>query len=391
MTFRSGLDGLLEDCESLRSRRYGLLCHQASVTIDWVPAQVALVQRGVKPQLLFGPEHGFFGVEQDMAPAEDQREPWTGIPVVSLYGDRESTLRPRPECFSDLDLLIIDLQDVGARYYTFAATAVLAAEVALSQGCEVWVLDRPNPLGGEKIEGALPKPGYESFVSAFRLPVRHGLTLAEIMALQARRLSWDRAGLRFFEVEGWRRAQGWNELQRPWLAPSPNMPSATTAFFYPGGCLVEGTGLSEGRGTTRPFQLIGAPYVDPVALAKSLEETDLEGVAFLPCYFRPQFQKHSGEVCGGVELLLQDESVLEPFRLGVELLHAVKCLHPEEFAWRAQAYEFVDEIPAIDLLAGGPDLREALGSRSALDDWIARWAEDEKSFQEERAEVLLYD
>ncbi len=329
-----------------------------------------------------------------MVAAESLRDPWTGIPILSLYGDAESSLTPLPAAFAGLDLLLIDLQDVGSRYYTYAATAVWAAEAALAAGCEVWVLDRPNPLGGEVVEGNLPEPGYDSFVGAFKTPVRHGLTLGELVLLEARRRgrgSWE-GRFTVWEMSGWRRAMSWEETGLPWIAPSPNMPTTLTAQVYPGGCLVEATELSEGRGTTRPFQLTGAPELDPVALADRLNALALPGVAFLPTYFRPQFQKQAGKVCGGVELVVTDPRRFRSYRAGVELLAAAKAVGPEVFAWRTAPYEFVADRPAIDLLTRSPACREALesGRREDLLAWFATWEADEAAFRAECAEILLY-
>jgi uncharacterized protein YbbC (DUF1343 family) len=262
----------------------------------------------------------------------------------------------------------------------------------MAAGCEVWVLDRPNPLGGERIEGSLLGAGYESFVGAFHLPVRHGLTLGELFRLEAARRHWNgtRAYFSVWYMEGWRRGMTWEETGLPWIAPSPNMPTPTTARVYPGGCLVEATELSEGRGTTRPFQLTGAPFVDPKRLADELNGRRLPGVTFVPSYFRPQFQKHKGAVCGGVELLVTDPDAFESYRAGVELLAAVRRLWPEDFAWREAPYEFVADRPAIDLLTGGPECREAIESGEGLEDWMAGWRRDEEAFREERREILLY-
>jgi uncharacterized protein YbbC (DUF1343 family) len=386
---RSGLDRLLRDPAALGRRRYGLLAHGASVSAALEPAHLALA-RLAPPARLFAPEHGYYGVEQDMVASADAVDPWTGAPVVSLYGGDAASLRPAAAAFAGLDLLIVDLQDVGARYYTYAATAVWAARAALAAGCEVWVLDRPNPLGGMRVEGNLRRPGFESFVGAFRLPVRHGLTLAEIVRLEARREGWDTAGLRLFTLEGWSRDMLWADTGRPWLAPSPNMPAPQTALLFPGACLVEATELSEGRGTTRPFQLVGAPGVPPRELAQRLAARGLAGVSCVPGYFRPQFQKHSGEVCGGVELVVTDPRRLSPYRLGVELLAALRAVAPAAFAWRRAPYEFVADRPAIDLLSGGDELRRALESGAGLADWIASWAADEEAFRRERREILLY-
>jgi len=390
----TGLDRLLAAPRRLAGRRYGLLAHGASVTADLRPAHLALAASPAgPPAVLFGPEHGYYGVEQDMVAAASARDPWTGVPILSLYGDDPASLVPRPGAFAGLDLLLVDLQDVGSRYYTYAATAVWAAEAALAAGCEVWVLDRPNPLGGERVEGNLPEPGFESFVGAFATPVRHGLTLAELALLEARRRGW-RDGLEVWAMEGWSRDMTWEETGRPFLAPSPNMPTPLTALVYPGGCLVEATELSEGRGTTRPFQLAGAPGIDPVALAGRLASR-VPGAAFVPTYFRPQFQKHAGRACGGVEIVVTDPARFAPYRAGVELLAACRETAPEVFAWRREAYEFVREIPAIDLLARTARCREAIdsgaaGDRAALDDWMASWAADEAEFRREREEVLLY-
>lgn len=389
-----GLDVLLADRGSLRGRRYGLLSHQASVSTGLELAHLALARGGCPPTLLFAPEHGFYGVEQDMVAAREQHDPWTGRPIQSLYGDNAGTLRPDASCFEGLDLLVIDLQDVGSRYYTFAATAVWAAEVAIECGCEVWLLDRPNPLGGVVVEGNLPESGFESFVSAFCIPVRHGLTLGELMRLESRRLGWPPEALQVFEMSGWRREALWPELGRAWIAPSPNMPDYPTALVYPGGCFVEGTELSEGRGTTRPFLLLGDPSLSGPELSAALGETDLEGVTFVPVFFRPQFQKHRGEVCGGVEVVVTDAARFSPTRFGVRFLQVAKALMGDQFQWREQAYEFVTEIPAIDLLAGTARLRLALADEDAgaeaLDEWLEEWPKDEAGFREECADLLLY-
>lgn len=343
---------------------------------------------------LLGPEHGFYGVEQDMVASRGERDPWTGAPVVSLYGEDAGSLRPRPEVFDGCDLLAIDLQDVGARYYTFAATAVWAAEAALAAGCEVWILDRPNPLGGRKVEGNLLDPDFASFVGAFRMPQRHGLTLAEIVLLEAGRRRWDAASLTVFKVEGWRRGQTWRDVGWPWTAPSPNMPSPDTAAIYPGLCLFEATNVSEGRGTTRPFHLLGMPGADAPALADRcrarLGAAGLSGVSVIPAMFRPQFQKHAGRVCAGVELRVVDEDSLEPVRLGFELLLAFRDVLGPAFDWRGEPYEFVSDTPAIDLLAGTDRFRLGLEAPKALERWFASWREDEDEFRAERERVLLY-
>lgn len=352
---------------------------------------MALADSGAgAPTALFGPEHGYYAVEQDMVASRDELDPLTGAPVVSLYGDSEHSLRPSPSAFDGLDLLLIDLQDVGSRYYTYAATAVWAAEVALSVGVEVWVLDRPNPLGGEVIEGDLPRSGYESFIGAFLNPVRHGLTLGELVRLEAARRGWDDGGLEIRTMRGWRREMCWAETGLTWIAPSPNIPSVASVEVYPGGCLIEATTLSEGRGTTRPFQLVGAPGIDARSLARAMERRNIPGVAFLPSFFRPQFQKHAGEVCAGVEIAIEDAASFPAYRCGVELVAEVHDRFPRVFGWRHEPYEFVSDRPAIDLLSGGPELRRALESGDGLADWISGWRADEQRFRREREDILLY-
>ncbi len=385
----TGLDRLLDRANELTGRKFGLLAHSASVTRDLVPAHLALIAAGASPVRLFGAEHGYYGVEQDMVPAGDAADPWTGLPIVSLYGDSEASLRPRRDALVGLDLLVIDLQDIGARYYTFAATAVWAAEAALACGVEVWLLDRPNPLGGVVVEGNLRGDGFDSFVGAFRLPVRHGLTLGEIFRLEAQRHGWS-DGWRIFELEGWSRQMLWPELERPWVAPSPNVPDFATALLYPGLCLLEATEFSEGRGTTRPFRLLGAPGLEPTQVARALAPLVRYGVRAVPTYFRPWHQKHRGEVCGGVELLVLDPSRVEGFRVGVEILAALRAVSPDLFRWRTTPYEFVAERPAIDLLAGCSELGAAIDGGGGLEEWVASWHDDERRFIEERCPALLY-
>lgn len=386
----NGLDRLLEHEGALRGRRYGLLSHCAAVSAALEPATQALASRHAEPpSVLFAPEHGFFAAEQDMIGSEDSRDPVSGIPTVSLYGSDETSLRPSAEAFDGLDLLVVDLVDIGSRYYTYAATAVWSAEVAIGIGIEVWILDRPNPLGGLVIEGNFVEPGFYSLVGAFSVPVRHGLTLGELVLLQAGREGWDGDGLEVRTVEGWHREVPTEDRGWFWRAPSPNMPTRKTAWLYPGACLVEGTVVSEGRGTTRPFELIGAPGFDGRVLAATMNAKSLPGVRYLPVQFRPQFQKHAAELCSGVEVVVTDRTVFEPYRSGVELIAAMFDSGWEDFAWRRETYEFVRDRLAIDLLAGTNRFREALEGGEVAD-WIRSWSADEESFLEERESVLLY-
>ncbi len=390
---QTGLQRLLAEPERLAGRRFALLAHAASVTSELQPIHLALQRAGRSPAFLLGPEHGYYAVEQDMIPARETRDPWTGLPIVSLYGDGEDTLRPDSAVFEDVDLLLIDLQDVGSRYYTYAATAVWAGAAAASVGCEVWLLDRPNPLGGDVVEGALRGEGFDSFVGAFAHPVRHGLTLGELLRLEAEPAGWLDA-VTVWQLDGWQRSMLWPATGLPWIAPSPNMPTFATSVLYPGGCLIEATEISEGRGTTRPFHLIGAPHLEAPALADDLQrrlrDAGIEGCRFVPSYFRPQFQKHGGAICAGVEWVLTDADAVPAYRVGIEVLAALVAADPDRFAWRQAPYEFVTDIPAIDLLTGGATCRRALEGDGDLHAWIESWQLDEDAFREQRQPALLY-
>ncbi len=386
---QTGLDRLLADPAALAGRRYALLTQGAAVSADLEPAHLALARQGRPPSLLLGPEHGLFGVEQDMVPSADQADPWTGVPIVSLYGDSRASLRPDPAVFTGVDLLVVDVCDIGNRIYTYAATGIWAAEAALAAGGEVWFLDRPNPLGGVVVEGNRLRPGFRSFIGAFELPMRHGLTMGELAGLVLARGGIS-DGFRVWTMDGWRRYMSWTDTGRPWIAPSPNMPTADTALVFPGGCLVEATEASEGRGTTRPFELVGAPWIEPRALAARLAGAGLPGCRFAPTYFKPTFQKHAGEVCGGVHWVVDDPAVVPVYRAGVEIVAALYELGGDSFAWRREPYEFEGERPAIDLLCGDDAFRRALEGEGSVEHWLATWRDDEDAFRQERRGFLLY-
>ncbi len=389
MSVRTGLDRLVADPVLVAGRRFAVLANQASVTADLVSAWHALAERGGELVRILAPEHGLWGVAQDMEAVADEREPALGVPVHSLYGSSADTLAPRAEWLGGLDALVVDLPDIGTRYYTFAATLAHAMAACEKAGVEVLVLDRPNPIGGVMLEGGPVEPGCRSFVGEIDVPVRHGLTLGEL-ALLVRAARHPHLSLTVLTCEGWRREQWWDETGLPWIAPSPNMPTLTTAAIYPGACLVEATNLSEGRGTTRPFELIGAPWLDGEALARALGELRLPGVAFRATRFRPQFGKHAGAVCGGVQWHVTDRRSMHPLETGVRLLAAVCRLHPGRFAWRADAYEFVADMPAIDLLTGSATARDAIEGRSDLDEVLHAWSAHCAAFAEGRKAFLLY-
>ena len=389
---RTGLDRLAGgDGPTFDGRRVALLAHPASVTADLRHARDVLADRGARLVSLFGPEHGVFGAAQDMVAVTDAAD--GDVPVHSLYGDDPASLSPRPEHFHGADVLVCDLADIGVRYYTYAWTVVLAAEVALAAGIEVFVLDRPNPLGGaaDTLEGAAVEPGYDSFVGLHDVPVRHGLSLGELVTLAVtERGRADPAGLSVVTCEGWDPNAMFDATGLAWVMPSPNMPTLDTATVYPGQCLLEGTNLSEGRGTTRPFELFGAPYLDGRALAAALDPADLAGLAVRPVVFEPTFHKHAGRACGGLQLHVRCRRAVRSLRTTVAILQAVRRLAGEAFALRTEPYEFVSDRPALDLLAGGPFLRQALDDGTAVEALLEREERNRRSFAERRRPFLRY-
>jgi len=386
---RLGLERLVEDPALVKGRRVGVLANQASVTSRLEPAWRAIARGGAEVVRIFAPEHGLWGVAQDMESVGEEKEPALGVPVVSLYGSTAATLTPRHVDLADLDALVVDLPDIGCRYYTFAATVAHAMAACEASRVEMIVCDRPNPVGGVALEGGPVEPTFRSFVSELPVPIRHGMTLGEL-ALLVRSARHPALALSVVTCDGWHRESWWDETGLPWVAPSPNMPSLTAAAVYPGACLVEATNLSEGRGTTRPFQLIGAPWLDAEALAARLEEIGLPGAGFRATRFRPQFGKHSGSVCGGIEWHVTDRRSMRPLEAGIRLLAGVRALHPREFSWRHEAYEFVSGVPAIDLLTGSAAAREVIEGRADPEELLARWNRYCEEFQLSRAAFLLY-
>lgn len=360
---QTGLDRLSEDpslsplVAELRSRKVALLSHPASVDRRYRHAADVLAELGVRPVLLFGPEHGYGGEAQYMAAVADGTSK-SGVRIRSLYGDAAEDLAPIAADFAGVDVLLIDLQDVGSRYYTYVWTALLSARVALDAGTEVVVLDRPNPLGRSTTEGPLPvSRSYLSFVGLEPLPVRHGRTLGEIVREFLER---DASALRVVEVQGWDDTALTDRWDRAFVQTSPNMPTADTALVYPGGCLLEGSNLSEGRGTCRPFEIVGAPFLEGHALARMLMATALPGFVARPVSFVPTFEKHAGVLCEGVQVHVTDSKVFRPVATYAALLGCAFRLAPEQFEFRTTPYEFRDDVPALDLLWGGPLLREAI-------------------------------
>jgi len=339
----------------LRGGRTGALLHAASVNASLRPTLSVLEEMNasgaIKLAALFGPQHGFETTTQDnMIEWSGYRHPRLGIPVHSLYGEHRE---PTDQMLGGLDVLFIDLVDVGARYYTFIWTMLLCLRAAAQRGIAVVVADRPNPLDGVTTEGRPQDPDYLSFVGLHPLPVRHGKTIGELAELFRADLSLD-VDLAVLPMEGWNRAHYYDETGLPWVMPSPNMPTVDTAVVYPGMCLLEGTNLSEGRGTTRPFELFGAPWIDPHRLCRALDDLQLPGAHFREAAFEPGFQKFAGQICRGAQLHVTDRSSFLRLRTALAILRTVQEIYPREFAWKQPPYEYEEEKLPIEILCGRP-------------------------------------
>jgi len=365
-------------------RRAGLLTNQSAVdhhldhAIDLLRAC-----EGVRLVALFGPEHGVRGSAQAGEAVTSRVDERSGLPAHSLYG---ATRRPAPETLQDLDILLYDVQDVGVRYATYASTLLEAMHAAADAKIGFVVLDRPNPLNGRAVQGNVLEPGHESFVGVFPLAVRHGLTVGELAALMNDRLDLG-LDLTVVPLRGWRRSLWYDETGLPWVAPAPNLPTLAALTLYPGTCLIEGTTLSEGRGTTTPFEVVGAPWLNADALTRRLRAAALPGAGFRPTTFAPMFSKHAGDVCQGVHIHVIDRGRLDSAALGVYLLDEIRDLHPDEFQW-LPARE--GSAPFIDLLAGGPALRHALDAATPAADIVASWRADHARVARLCAPYLLY-
>jgi uncharacterized protein YbbC (DUF1343 family) len=384
---RSGLEELAARPGRLRGLRLGLVANPTSVTSDLVHASLLLQSsRAFRLAALFGPEHGIWADAQDLVEVPDSRDPQTGLPVHSLYG---RTRIPTRNMLQGLQAMVFDVQDVGSRYYTFVYTMLHVLQACAEARLPVVVLDRPNPLGGAIVDGNVLEPECRSFVGMHPLAVRHGMTVGELALLFARELELS-VDLRVVRMKGWRREMHFEDTGLPWVLPSPNMPTVDTAFVYPGGCLVEGTNLSEGRGTTRPFELVGAPWLDPWALAGALEEERLPGARFRPVFFTPTFQKHAGIPCGGVQVHVLDRDRFPAFLTYLLLIHHARRQAPKHFAWRDPPYEYEKIKRPIDILCGTDRVRHAIEEGGSPRSLAAGWRKEAAAFERRRAPYLLY-
>ncbi len=384
----TGLDILLRNTETLRGKNIGLIVNQTSVTPELQYSWSLLKERGVRLKRIFSPEHGLFATEQDQIAVDYQPE--LGCELVSLYGASAESLLPDPSMLQNLDIILFDIQDVGSRYYTYVNTLALFMEAVSGMDIEIMVLDRPNPLGGSIVEGPLLEPALRSFVGIFPVPVRHAMTAGELALLYRDFKKLD-LKLTIVRMEGWRRAMLFDETGLPWIPPSPNMPTVAVAEVYPGMCLFEGLNISEGRGSTTPFQLSGAPFIDPNAVADRCRHYGLEGILFRPTWFRPTFHKFQGEVVGGIWLQVTDHDRFCSFATGVALTAAIHELYPGSLQFLRGVYEFNDTIPAFDLLAGNSRIRTSILEGCDPGEIQASWLSDEAEFSVTKQAYHLYD
>jgi uncharacterized protein YbbC (DUF1343 family) len=361
-----------------------LVTNASAVTSAVLPAADAL-RSACTLVALFAPEHGLGAHAQDGAPVAFTVDAHTGLPVYSLYGESKA---PTSEMLVGVDVLVFDIQDIGARFYTYIWTMTHVLEAVAEHRLPLVILDRPNPINGSTCEGPIVQPGYESFVGRYPLPVRHGLTVGELAHLI--NAEWDLgADLTVIKMEGWQRKMWFDETGLPWVPPSPAMPKLETATVYPEACLLEGTNLSEGRGTATPFECLGAPWIDGPRLAEALNELHLPGVRFRPTSFIPSASKHRGKTCHGVYLHVMDRDAFRPLQAGLHILSTLLRLWPECFSWLGTSWE--GRLPHFDLLIGNGWVRDGLDKGARVSEIVARWQEELTQFSSQRERYYLYD
>ena len=384
-----GLETLLEQAPRyLGSDRVGLICNQASVDHGFRhAADLFNEHKEVNLRALFGPQHGIRGdVQDNMIETDHAVDPATDLPIYSLYSE---TREPTEAMLKDVDLLVFDMQDVGCRIYTFAYTMANSMVAAKRFGKKVIVCDRPNPINGRDVAGNVLETEQASFVGLFPMPTRHGMTLGELAQLFN-----DRFGiacdLSVIPMQGWDRDCWLDETDTPWVLPSPNIPTLDSATVFPGTVHFEGTQISEGRGTTRPFELVGAPYIDPEKYAARLNNLSFPGVYFRSCVFRPTFQKHGGVSCGGVQIHVTDRNAFEPVSAGVAMVKVAYELYPDHFRWKESPYEYVYDRNPFDVIAGTSRIREVIESGGSVEDLWSWWTPNLEEFKRLRQSYLLY-
>ncbi|MFC1853273.1 exo-beta-N-acetylmuramidase NamZ domain-containing protein [candidate division CSSED10-310 bacterium] len=384
----TGLQVLMRDnFAPLEGCRIGLVVNHISVADDLLPSYIHFLKNpALQLGRIFAPEHGLWGVAQDQEKVSTSIDSHTGQQIVSLYGSR---LAPTAEMIADLDVLVFDVQDIGARYYTFIYTVLLMMKECARFGKKCLILDRPNPLGGLKREGNILDKQYSSFVGLYPLPVVHGLTVGEIASYINTSFNLG-CELQVIACEGWQRAMYYDETGLVWIPPSPNMPTLQTALVYPGCCLFEGTNISEGRGTTLPFEMVGAPWIDPWAWVSELNKLNLSGVTFRPLFFKPLTNKYAGQICGGVQIHVSDRTQFPAYFNGIAMIKTAHDLYPEQFAWKSPPYEFETERLPIDILTGTNLIRRNIEDGDHISLVSAGWDQGIAEFEARVAHYLLY-
>jgi uncharacterized protein YbbC (DUF1343 family) len=374
---KTGLDILVhEQAYLLANQRVGLVSMPAAVLPDLDSSLDALLGASIKVTALFGPEHGFGGAALDGAKVDDVRDRRTGLPIYSLYG---ATNEPTAEMLGDVDVLVFDMQDVGVRFYTYLSTLFYVMRGTSKAGKPVFVLDRPNPITGSRIEGAPIAPGFESFVGIVDIPMRHGMTLGELAHYMNREYALH-ADLHVIELQGWQREMWFDETALPWVPTSPAMPHLSTTILYPGMCLLEGSNLSLGRGTALPFELCGAPWLDGYAFASAMNELQLPGVRFRATAFTPSASNHAGSECYGVQVHIFDRDLLRPVEMTLHLIAVARCLSGDTWMWN----------PHFERLVGNGTLRSVFESKPNVSEILASWEESISAFIHRREKYLLY-
>ncbi|MBV9215223.1 MAG: DUF1343 domain-containing protein [Acidobacteria bacterium] len=390
MRTKLGIERLLnERLDLIRGKRVGLVCNQASVLPDSFrhEADVFHEHPDVNLTTLFGPQHGIRGdVQYNMIETPHVRDERTGIMVYSLYSE---VREPTEEMLADVDTIVVDLQDVGCRIYTFIYTMANCMYAAAKFDKRVIVCDRPNPIGGGTVEGTITEHEFKSFVGQFELPTRHGMTSGELARMFNEHFAIG-CELDVVEMEGWSREMWGDQTGLPWVLPSPNIPDVDTCVVFPATVHVEGTELSEGRGTTLPFFLNGAPFIDPYAWAAELRKFDLPGIAFREAFFRPWFAEFAGETCGGIQLHVTDRNALKPVLLGIAMIKTAFEMYPDKFQWRQGAYEYVFDKNPIDVICGTDKTRKQIESGEKLENIEASWTEGIAEFKKAREPYLIY-
>lgn len=371
----------------LRGRTVGLVCNPASINARFEHVLDNVERSGVRIGAIFGPQHGFRSdVQENMIESPHGDEPTRGVRVYSLYSE---TRTPTPEMLQGLDALVIDLQDVGTRIYTYIYTMANCLVAAAREGLPVVVCDRPNPIGGVQVEGPMLDQGFTSFVGQYPIPMRHGMTIGELARLFNEHFGIG-AKLEVVAMQGWSREQYLDDTGVPWVLPSPNLPTLESAIVYPGTVLFEGTNISEGRGTTKPFELCGAPWVTPEPFCEALNARGLPGVIFRPHAFEPVFHKHAGVLCGGCQIHVTNRTTFRSVETGVALIEAFRQAGPSAFAWREPPYEYEYDKAPIDILYGSPALREGLEQGRTTHDLVRPWGDEVAAFQQVRDRFLMY-